>query len=367
MIAGRPRVLLDGSAIPARPAGAGIYTLELARALARRADVDVVLASPDAADGVQHVASPHAGAVRRAVWEQREMPRMLTSGGYDVVHGAHMAVPLRSPVPAVATVHDLTFYRLARRYGLRRRYYYRALARLATRAQLIIVPSAAIAGDVVRYLGYPPERIRVVPEAARSGLAPASETAVAELRRRFGLEAPYLLCIGTSEPGKRAVDAVRAAALLRERGVGVQLVLAGNAGGLRPALEREAARLGVADRVAFLGYVADEDLPALLTGATALVYPSLYEGFGLPPLEAMACRTPVIATETPAMDDVLAGAALFVPRRDAEAIAAHAANLLEDSAFRDEWAERGHAHATRYSWDRAAGETLEVYREVISL
>lgn len=365
MIAGRPRILLNGSAIPPRPAGAGIYTIELARALARRADIDLVLASPTAVEGVAHEPSPAAGALRRSAWEQRTLPALL-AGGFDLCHGAHMAVPLRSPVPTVATMHDLTFHRLPRRYSLQHRWYYRGLARLAARAQRIIVPSSAVASDTVRHLGYAPERIRVVPEAPRAGFAPASDGEVAAVTTRLGLEPPYLLCVGTAEPGKRAVDALRAVALLRERGISVQLALAGNAGALLPGLKREAVRLGVADRVRFLGYVADADLPALYTGATALIFPSLYEGFGLPPLEAMACGTPVIASDAPAMDEVLAGAALFTPLRDASAIATHAAALLASDSLRNEWAGRGRAHVTRYSWDRAAAETIEVYREVIA-
>ncbi|MCK9520566.1 MAG: glycosyltransferase family 4 protein [Dehalococcoidia bacterium] len=357
------RVLLNASAVPRQPAGAGIYTLELARALAQWRDVEVTVAAPGIeVEGTRRVLSPRNGPLVRSLWEQTRMPRLLRE--VDVYHGAHFSVPLRAGVGRVATVHDLTFYRLPRRYAAHRRWYYRGLAQLSRRADRVIVPSGVVASDVVRFLGYPPERIRVVPEAARSGLCRAGEPEVAALCSRLGVEPGYLLCLGTAEPGKRAVDAIRAIALLRTSGEPHQLVLAGNEGRLSDVLRREAARLGVEHNVRFVGYVAETDLAALYTGALALVFPSLYEGFGLPPLEALACGTPVIATKRPAMTEVLADGALFVPAHDPKAIAAQVARLAADAAWREEWSQRGKDVHQHYSWTRAAEETVEVYREV---
>jgi len=358
---GKLRVLLNASAVPSRPAGAGIYTLELAGALRRRNDVDVVVAGPF--EGCE-VASPARGPAVRSAWEQTALPAEMKRRGIDVYHGAHFSTPLFAGRPTVATVHDLTFYRLPRRYGALRRNYYRALARTAARADRIIVPSRAVAADVETYLGRGADRVRVVAEAPRCGLGAASPEAVEEIARRLCIEHPYLVVLGTAEPGKRAVDAVRAMALLRDGGVTAQLVLAGNAGPLSDALEREAQRLGVDDRVVFAGYIRDEDLSPLLTGAAALLFPSLYEGFGLPPLEAMACGTPVVASDAPAMNEVLGGAARLVPLRDPEALAASARGLLESPSAREEWAARGREHVAQFSWERAAAETVEVYREV---
>ncbi len=359
------RVLLNGSAVPARPAGAGVYTFELAEALARREDVDLTVAAPrEMTPGANTMASPTQGPLAAALWEQTILAMRMQRAKFDVYHGAHFAVPVVTRVPRVVTVHDLTFHRLAARYSRGRRAYYRLLARAATMADRLIVPSKAVAGDVVRYLGYSPARMRVVHEAARAGLAPATEGEVNGLRRRLGIERPYVLCVGTAEPGKRAVDALRAVALLREDGSDAGLVLAGKEGRLSAALRGEALRLGVDDRVVFAGYVPDADLAALYTGAVALVFPSLYEGFGLPPLEAMACGTPVIATSRPAMAEVLEGGAIFVPVRDPAAIRREAARLIESENWRSEWAGRGRECAARYSWDRAAAETVDVYREV---
>lgn len=360
------RVFLNASALPARPAGAGIYTLELAHALAARDDVALTVAAPPPylVAGARMLRSPGGSPALRTAWEQLRMPSHLAQ--WDVYHGAHFATPLRAGIPRVATVHDLTFHRLPGRYSWKHRWYYRALARTAARAERIIVPSRAVAADVVRFLGYPPERLRVIAEAPRAGLSPASHGHVSATLAQFGIEQPYLLCVGTAEPGKRAVDVLRALALLRDRGQAVRLVLAGNAGPLTGPLRREAARLGVQDLVAFVGYVSNEQLAALYSGAVALVFPSLYEGFGLPPLEAMACGTPVISTHAQAMREVLAEAALFVPLRDPLAIASAAEGLLRQPSLRAAWSARGTERAARFSWANVAAETVAVYRELSS-
>ncbi|HKS92628.1 MAG TPA: glycosyltransferase family 1 protein, partial [Tepidiformaceae bacterium] len=272
------RVAFNASALPPRPAGAGIYTLELARALKARDDVELLVAAPAGRWPGSHWATP-TGAIARNRWEQARLPGEMRRADSDVYHGAHFATPVRSVVPRVATVHDLTFYRLGRRYDWRHRWYYKALAQTAKHAERIIVPSAAVAGDVVRYLGYPVERVRVVAEAPRAGWHAAADNDVANMRTRLSIQGQYLLMAGTSEPGKRAVDGVRAVAMLRERAVNAKLVLAGNAGRLDGRLRDEAVRLGVADRVLLTGYVTDEELRVLYTGASALLFVSLYEGF----------------------------------------------------------------------------------------
>lgn len=358
------RVFLNASSLPERPAGAGVYALELARALAAHAGVEVTVAAPRPIAGIEQVRVPAGGPALRFAWELRRLGEAAERAGADVYHGTHFYTPRRLDVPRVATIHDLTFYRMPKRYGSAHRKYYRGIARTARWAERIIVPSRAVATDAVRCLGLAPQRIRVIPEAPRPELRPAPIEAVAELRARLGLEQPYLLCLGTAEPGKRAVDAIRALPSVRERHPSAVLALAGNPGRLSKALSSEAARLGVAGAVKFLGYVPDEDLAALFTGAEALVFPSLFEGFGLPPLEAMACGTPVIAAQAPAMDDVLSGAAIFVPLRDPGAIAAAASELMANPARQADISEMSLRLAATYSWKRVAEETVAVYREL---
>jgi glycosyltransferase involved in cell wall biosynthesis len=359
----RLKVFYNASALPDRPAGAGVYTIQLARALAGSSEVELLTA----VNPVHDLGVPPAISLRnpRPSWEIFQLSAALRSAAPDVYHGPHFFVP-RTSVPSVATVHDLTFYRLPRRYDFAHRHYYRYLARTARRACRVIVPSPAVASDAVRYLGLEPAAIRVVPEAPRAGFEPASALEVEQLCARLGLESPYLLCLGTAEPGKRAIDAIRAMPAIRQRVPEAMLALAGNPGRLTAALHAEVARLGLADAVHFLGYVPDAELPALLTGATALVFPSLFEGFGLPPLEALACGTPVVASDAPAMSQFLGPGVRFVPTRDPAAIARQVAALLTDPALRADLSAAGLEFAARFSWQHTAELTVEVYREAVS-
>lgn len=356
------RILYNASAVPVQRAGAGVYALELGAALAARPSLKLSVLSPRDAGFGDHVRTP-AKRVARLLWEEARLASAPELRDADIYHGTHFFTP-RSKTTAVATVHDLTFFRIPRRYSRARRTHYRRLARTATRAARLIVPSAAVAADCVRFLGYPPENVRVIAEAPRAGLEPASASEVAAFRREYGIEGPYLACLGTAEPGKRAVDAIRAMPAILERRPGTTLVLVGNPGPLSGALEREVARLSLPGAVRFLGYLPDRALPAFLTGAMALIFPSLYEGFGLPPLEALACGTPVIATDAPAMSEILAGGTLFVPMRDPAAIAGAALSLFEGDR-RETLAFAGAEFVRRFTWARAAAETEAVYRELV--
>ncbi len=359
-------VFLNASALPARPAGAGVYMLQLINALTASDSVEVHAAAPVPLRGAQWVNVPQGSPLRRFRWELRDLGSAVASSDAQVYHGLHFYTPHALAIPRVTTVHDLTFFRIPRRYSLQHRAYYGAIARSVRWAERVIVPSSAVASDVVRYLGLPPARIRVIPEAPRAGLTAASPPDVEAFRREHAIDGPYLACLGTTEPGKRTVDAIRALPAVLDRHPDVTLVLAGNPGPLTSALEREAARLGVTANVRFTGYLPDGRLPAFLTGAEALVFPSLYEGFGLPPLEAMACGTPVISARAPAMDDILDDAAIFVPPRSPGAIAESANRLLSSSSLRADLGRRSLEHARKFSWARAAELTEEVYHEVLS-
>ncbi len=356
------RVFYNASALPERPAGAGVYTVELGEALASRSDIELVVSAPrDPGFGAWQRSS--LSIARRLAWEQRGLAGAVIASDTDVYHGLHFVVP-KTNLPSVATVHDLTFFRFPRRYSFAHRAYYRRIAASSRRADRIVVPSAAVAGDVVRYLGYPPARIRVIAEAPRSWLRPADTAETAAFRARAGLEAPYFACLGTAEPGKRAIDSIRALPAIRESAPGSLLALAGNPGRLSQPLEREVAALGLQSAVRFLGYLPEQDLAAFLTGATALIFPSLYEGFGLPPLEAMACGTPVIATDAPAMSEVLRGGATLVPPGRPAEIAREAVRLLSEPERRAERSAAARDFAARFSWANAAEETVAVYREI---
>lgn len=362
------RILLDTTTAPAQPAGAGRYAIELARALAQEGHGHEVIALDrwghlQATHGlrVRHV--PLRSRTQRACWEQAVLPGLARWLRADLLHSTHHSLPLLpTGCPTVVTVHDLNPWLLPNRYPPARRLYLRLSTILAVRrAEAVIVPSHAVAADARRLLRLSRARLHVVYEAAAARFRPQSTLAVAALRARLGLPPRYILSLGTLEPGKNRATLLRAFAIARRRGLPQELVIAGQPGWLQAGLLHTVERLGLGGSVHFSGYVPDADLPALYAGAELFAFPSLAEGFGLPPLEAMACGTPVLASNAASLPEVLGAAALYTPARDAAALAAAIERILCDEQLRQELKQLGLAQAARYSWQQAARETLAVY------
>jgi glycosyltransferase involved in cell wall biosynthesis len=238
-----------------------------------------------------------------------------------------------------------------------------AASRLSARlADRVIAVSETVARDVRRYLPAAAPKLHVVREGVSGRFAPAPDGAVAACRARYGLTRPYLLHVGRLDPGKNLRVLLLALATLRDQGLPHDLVLAGPSGWKHDGFYRLLRDLGLSDRVKALGYVPDEEMAALYSGADVFVFPSLYEGFGLPPLEAMACGTPVVASSRSAMPEVLGDAALLVEPQDVSAVTGAVRRVLEDGALRSRLREAGLQRAAGYSWEAAARATVEVYR-----
>jgi glycosyltransferase involved in cell wall biosynthesis len=373
------RIAFDATAIPRLMAGAAVYTYELARALAAVDSENeyVIFARGSHFDDLPAVrAGLRVLKVRapsrplRLLWEQTVLPWRLRRLRIDVLHSPHHTTPL-APCGCrrVVTFHDLTFFLLPERYPPTRRLYFQLMTRLSARvADAIIVPSEAVRGDVMRILpasGGPPERVFVIPEAAGPAFRPQDAVAIEAVRRRYGLEGPFLLSVGSLEPGKNRERLLQAFARLRARGLKHSLVVAGQRAWHYEGEAPLARRLGLADSVRFLGHVPQADLPALYSAADIFVFPSLYEGFGLPALEAMACGTPVVASNVSALPEVVGDAALRVSPLDVEALAGAMERLLRDDRLRSDLRERGLERAAQFSWEKAARETVEVYHRVV--
>ena len=369
------RVLLNACEMSVKPTGIWGYALELGAALAARDDCRVVFASPELyPPNTQHLIPPtrlaegrkRGSAARLQWWTEVELPQWMRHNSIDVYHGANCTVPAFSRMSRVATIHDLAPLTRAKLFrGVDNKLYWRLLIESAKRATMIVVPSTLVADDVARLLGVPARRIAVTPLAPRATIKTASAETVAAVTAAVGIERPYLLCVGIWNRNKRAVDAMRALAMLRGRGVDLQLVLCGEPmPALAPLYQREVERLGIADRVVFAGHVSDDDLPALYTGALALVFPSEMEGFGLPPLEAMNCGTPAIVSSIPVLLEATGGAAIVVAPRSPGEIADRVAELAANTALRDEWVARGREHVANFTWDRTAAATMDVYRSI---
>ena len=240
-----------------------------------------------------------------------------------------------------------------------------ALAPAALRADRIVVPSQHTRNDILKLLPVEPERVVVVAGGIDPIFTPQPPASVDERLARVGLRpGEYLLFVGTIEPRKNLARLLEAMELAGP-GIG-PLVIAGGAGWNNTDIRSALARLVRAGRARDLGYVPDALRPALYAGARAFVYPSLYEGFGLPPLEAMACGTPVLTSNVSALPEVVGDAALFVSPDDVPALAGAVRRLWEDDALRADLRTRGLARARQFSWDQTARRTLDVYRAVLS-
>ena len=303
-------------------------------------------------------------------WEQVSLPAETAVIGPHLVHSPDFVPCFRRAWRAVVTVHDLAFLKFPEVMTPESHRYYGQVGRGCRSADLVVVVSNNTARDVVELLQVPAEKIRVIYEAANPLYHPLQDDrAMAALRARHGVRPGYLLFVSTIEPRKNLATVLQALARLHRAGAerlrGLQLVVVGRPGWLYESTFRLVADLGLDGCVRFLGGATPEDLLLLYNGAAALVYPSLYEGFGLPPLEAMACGTPVLCADVASLPEVVGDAGSLLPPQAVEDWAAAIARVIQDEGLRLTLSQRGLARARQFSWRRAAQQTLAVYREAL--
>jgi glycosyltransferase involved in cell wall biosynthesis len=285
-----------------------------------------------------------------------------------LLHSLDHVSPAWGPWRRVVTLHDLAFLIYPATHTPASRAYYAASGESVRHAERVIAVSQRTASDAVRLLGVDPARIRVVHEAAAPSFWPRPRDGFDELARRLGFDPdpnrPYLLFVGTLEPRKNVPLLLEALALLRRR-IDAQLVLVGARGWLDEPIFAAHARSGVGDAAHFVGSLGEDDLALLYSQAGVFVLPSLYEGFGLPVLEAMACGAPVVTSNAGPLPEVAGDAALVLRPEDPSVWAGALYDVLTDAALAAELRSRGQAWVKRFSWDRAAQATREVYREAL--
>jgi glycosyltransferase involved in cell wall biosynthesis len=304
----------------------------------------------------------------RIAWEQAVGPIALQRHRVDLVHGPVNISPVLARHRSVVTVHDLAFLVYPEQYpGAKQRYLNLLTGLSIKRAGRVIAVSDSTRADILRYYGVHPERVVVVPNGVDPDFAQVSDpNRLKALRDQYRLPEQFILFVGTLQPRKNLVGLLRAYARIVNE-VDWPLVVVGAPGWLYEPVFNEARWLGVADRVIFAGYADPDALPLWYSAASVFVYPSLYEGFGLPVLEAMACGTPVITSSTSSLPEVAGDAAIYVNPADVVALASALARLIHQPALQAELRERGQARARRYSWEQTARETAEVYRQVAGL
>jgi len=376
------RIAIDYTAALRQGAGIGRYVRELVRALARldRENEYVICWARDAGS---RPPAPRDVPVRSTLrrwpltermliwmWHRLGIPLWaeLLSGRIDLFHSPDFTLPPLWRAKGVLTIHDLSYERVPECADpAQRRYLRTAVPRSVHRADALLADSENTRRDLMELYDVPADKVTVVYPGVDPRFRPLADPAALErARERYGLGGPFLLALGTLEPRKNVARLLRAYAALRAEDdlILPPLAFSGAVGWMMEGIFRLVDDLRLGDEVIFLGYVPDEDLPALLNLATALVYPSLYEGFGLPVLEALACGTPVVTSRVSSLPEVAGEVAAYCDPRDVTDIARAIRWLLMDEAVRERLSQRGPAQAGKFSWDEAARRVLQVYKAV---
>jgi glycosyltransferase involved in cell wall biosynthesis len=372
------RIGIDGKVISSRAGGIGTSAFNLVRSCLHTAAGHypqmefVIFTGPHTcAEGIQGTNCTVDGRFRGIESSLLRhlffIPRGLRAQRIDIFHGFdHIGVPLFAKVGRyVATVHDMIpllwpqWVTRKHRLVVTAAYY-----RLRQQADQVIAPSEATKADIVRHLQINPQRIAVIPWGCDDRFQPGGDPEhFAAVQQRYHLPAQYLLFVGTLEPRKNLTTLLHAYAMLRaeRRGGDLKLVVVGRTGWLYADIFDTVNTLALDEDVIFTGFVDDEDLPSLYRGAQLLVFPSLYEGFGLPILEAMASGVPVISSNLASMPEVAGNAAILVDPHDPKAIAEGIARVLAEERLREALIQKGLARARCFTWESVAQKTLELY------
>jgi glycosyltransferase involved in cell wall biosynthesis len=308
--------------------------------------------------------------VIRIAWEQFIAPFRLLRDRPDILHCPVNVMPLLALTPTVITIHDLGFMRFPGRYKKLKRYYLHFLTALsARRASHLITPSEAVRQEVIGLLKVAPERVTAIAEGVAEAFRPLPVEAVENFRQTKGLPAKFVLYVGTLEPRKNLPLLIKAFDRWRKENPsgaeGVRLVLGGAKGWFYDEIFRLVAQLGLESLTDFPGYLHEEELPLWYNSARCFVYPSIYEGFGLPPLEAMACGCPVVTSNTSSLPEVVGEAGWQVSPDDETGLAAALNRLLTDDQAWSAYREKGLVQASGFTWQAAARQTLAIYRQVV--
>jgi glycosyltransferase involved in cell wall biosynthesis len=370
---------LDGRFIQDHYPGIGRYTYQLALALAKYSPQDIftIIHQPSPNNtrydmsqlttlpNVRLLAEPTAPLSLASQWRLRQIAQ---HEGFSLFHTPHYPMPYCLPCPVVATLHDLTPWLVRGAVtGWRTRYLFWLLMHLAAwRSTAVITGSKHAAGDLACYLHVSPSKITVVLHGVDTSFQPAEPAEIADVSARYKLENPYVLYFGSNKPHKNMSRLVEAWAalpsLLRES---YALVLAGAEDPRYPGGQSLAQRYGVLASTRTLGNIRAQDLPSLYSGSLGFIFPSLYEGFGLPVLEAMACGTAVACSNSSSLPEVVGEAGLMFEPRDVRAISGAIECLISNRTLRITLAQAGMERARAYTWERAAAITLGVYRAVV--
>jgi glycosyltransferase involved in cell wall biosynthesis len=304
----------------------------------------------------------------RILWEQFLQPPVILRERLDLLHSLSYVQPLLCPTKSVVTMLDLSFLRMPETFNRWNRVYLATMARLsAQRCQKIITISESTRQDVVRFFGVSPDKVQAIHLGVDEIYKPVEDKSILQrFKAERNLPDSYLLYLGTLEPRKNVERLIEAYAILKKKqAIPHKLVLGGAKGWLYDRIFARVNQLGLHDDILFTSYIPYNELPLWYNCADIFIYPSLYEGFGLPPLEALACGTPVITSSTSSLPEVVGTAAITIDPLDVNALASAISTVLENPDIQRQLSTQGLQQAARFSWGKMAARTLEVYRQVI--
>lgn len=371
------RIGIDATAIPPRRTGAGNYIFQLVKnlALIDKANSYTIFTKPEHAaewkieqTNFQFVMANLHNRARRLAWEQTGLPILASRYRLDLLHSPHYTIPLSLACKSVVTFHDMIFFLYPEMYGRFRQQFFTTMMRLsARRANAILTDSQSTADDLHQILGTPENKIFPVLLACDKHYQPITDlTQVEQICANYGLPSnQYFLYVGVLEPRKNIPVLLQALRNLLDHGFKHCLAITGKKGWMFEEIFATVKRLQLDSHVIFTGYIPEEHLPYLYTGCTASIYPSLYEGFGMPVLEALACGSPVITSNISSMPEITADAALLVDPRSVDQLTIAMERMLSDDGLREKMKNQALARSAKFSWEKTAQETLEIYSSTV--
>jgi glycosyltransferase involved in cell wall biosynthesis len=371
------KIGIDGIPLAQVKTGVGHYTFEIARCLsvAHESDEFQVVShlpfEPSAIstdlkrENLRFIHEPVNAATKH--WWALGLPLYLRRHSLDLFHGTNYDIPVWGGCPTVLTIHDLSLLLFPETHEARR--VTRAKRRLPIMARLatkIIVPTESVRNEVMDHLKVDPNKIAVVAEAPRRCFHPIPSETAEPVLQRLGVEDTFILYVGAIEPRKNLITLVKAfEEIYRTSELRPQLVIAGPRGWLSDELFRYFEQSAVKEQLLLTGYLGDEELRALYSSCAVMSFPALYEGAGLPPLEAMACGAPVVISDARAVVEMVGDGARVVAAKDYSALASTLVELLTDAPAQTELAQRGTRRAAQFTWERAAEKTYDVYLDAL--
>lgn len=368
------KIAIDATVLPEKMGGAGIYVLNLIKVLSkidRKNKYFIFIEKRNIkkfklGDNFHLIGIKSMPRSLRLLWEQIVFPFLLRRYKIEVLHSPRYTIPLlRFAWKSVVTFHDLLFLLFPKKHNVLKRFFYgRMLPIAAKKAERIIAVSSATKKDIAKLLNIPSEKIEVINLGIDSSYHPIEKKELQDFRRKEEIFGSFILYVGTLKKRKNVLNIIKAYKKIKEKKIKEKLVIVGNKSGEYQNIYKTVKNLGLKKDVFFTGYVDEKLLPFYYNSASLFIYPSLYEGFGLPVLEAMASGTPVITSNVSSLPEVAGDAALLVNPHDVEEMAEMMQKVLNNEELQEKMREKGLKRAKLFSWERCARETLNLYKEI---